>query len=160
MISYNSAKGLVETTDPEIDKPIYRRPGFDGITPLGGMDEKIAAFTRKAREDEGLTRAELAPLLGLSVPVYGRYERAFSKMHVTRMIHLCEILGFMPLEMIFEAAPHLLGRTPEEAADHLELAKLVLALPHDTTRDLLALVKRMVTQQQAADAIAAKGEGG
>ncbi len=79
-------------------------------------------------------------------------------MHVTRMIHLCEILGFMPLDMIYEAAPHLLGRTPEEASDHLALAKLVLALPHDTTRDLLALVKRMVTQQQAADAIPAKGE--
>jgi len=62
-------------------------------------------------------------------------------------------------DMIYEAAPHLLGRTPEEAADHLELAKLVLALPHDTTRDLLALVKRMVTQQKAADAIAAKSEG-
>lgn len=158
MISYRSAKGLVETTDPEIDKPVYRRPGFDGITSLGEMDKRIATYLRKAREDEGLTRGDLAPLLGLSIPVYGRYERAFSKMHVTRMIHLCEILGFMPLDMIYEAAPHLLGRTPEEASDHLALAKLVLALPHDTTRDLLALVKRMVTQQQAADAIAAKGE--
>lgn len=155
MSTYKSAKGLVETTDPEIDKPIYRRPGFDGITTLGEMDEKIAAFLRKAREDEGLTRADLSPLLGLSVPVYGRYERAFSKMHVTRMIHLCEILGFMPIEMLFEAAPHLWGRTPEEAEDRLELAKLMAALPHDTTRDLLALVKRMVAQQKAADAATA-----
>ncbi|CAH2398865.1 hypothetical protein MES4922_20331 [Mesorhizobium ventifaucium] len=37
-------------------------------------------------------------MLGLSMQVYGRYERAFSKLHVTRMIHLCEILGFMPME--------------------------------------------------------------
>jgi hypothetical protein len=29
------------------------------------------------------------------------------------------------------------------------------ALPHDTTRDLLALVKRMVAQQKAADAATA-----
>ncbi|RUV54587.1 transcriptional regulator, partial [Mesorhizobium sp. M1A.F.Ca.IN.022.02.1.1] len=91
----------------------------------------------------------------LSVPVYGRYERAFSKMHVTRMIHLCEILGFMPVEMLFAAAPHLWGQTPEEAEDRLELAKLMAALPHDTTRDLLALVKRMVAQQKAADAATA-----
>ncbi len=66
------------------------------------------------------------------------------------MIHLCEILGFMPIEMLFEAAPHLWGRTPEEAEDRLELAKLMVDLPHDTTRDLLALVKRMVSHQKAA----------
>jgi transcriptional regulator with XRE-family HTH domain len=155
MIEYTSKRGLVETTDPEIDKPIYRRPGFDGIRTMGEMDEKIGAFLRKAREKEGLIRTELAPLLGLSMQVYGRYERAFSKMHVTRMIHLCEILGFMPIEMLFEAAPHLWGRTKEEAEDRLELAKLVASLPHGTTRDLLALVKKMVDLQRAADAGAA-----
>ena len=74
--------------------------------------------------------------------VYGRYERAFSKMHVTRMIHLCEFLGFMPMEMLFSAAPHLWGRTPEEARDTMELAQQVVSLPHGTKRDLLALVKK------------------
>ena len=34
--------GLVETTDPEIDKPIFRRPGFAGIDQLGKMDERIS----------------------------------------------------------------------------------------------------------------------
>jgi hypothetical protein len=71
------------------------------------------------------------------------------------MIHLCEILGFMPIEMLYEAAPHLWGQTPEEAEDRLELAKLMVDLPHDTTRDLLALVKRMVSHQKAADAATA-----
>src|SRR4051812_48529616 len=101
MDAYKNKMELVETIDPEIDKPVFRRPGFEGIKTLGEIDERIATFIRKAREDKDLTRAELAPLLGLSMQVYGRYERAFSKMHVTRMIHLCEILGFMPMEMLF-----------------------------------------------------------
>ncbi len=110
LASYRSSRGLVSTADPEVDKPIYRKPGFDGkITTLGDMEELISAFLKKTREAQGLSRADIAPMLGLSIPVYGRYERAFSKMTVTRMIHLCEILGFMPIDMIFEAAPHLWG---------------------------------------------------
>ena len=102
---------MVETTDPEEDdKPLYRRPGFDGIRSFDERDEIIAAFLKQIREDQGISRAELAPLVGLSVPVYGRYERAFSRMTVTRIIHLGELLGFTPMDMLFEAAPHLWGR--------------------------------------------------
>ncbi len=79
--------------------------------------------------------------MGLSTPVYGRYERAFSKLHVTRMVHICEVLNIMPIEMLYEAAPHLWGKSEEEAKDRVELAKLVADLPHSTTRDLLSLVK-------------------
>lgn len=154
--AYKNKMELVETIDPEIDKPVFRRPGFEGIKTFGEVDERIAAFIRKAREDKDLTRAELAPLLGLSMQVYGRYERAFSKMHVTRMIHLCEILGFMPMDMLFSAAPHLWGRTPEEARDTMELAQQVVSLPHGTKRDLLALVKKMVALERAADGAAAE----
>ncbi|MBA8907474.1 helix-turn-helix transcriptional regulator [Aminobacter ciceronei] len=163
MDGYKNKMELVETIDPEIDKPVFRRPGFEGIKTLGEIDERIATFIRKAREDKDLTRAELAPLLGLSMQVYGRYERAFSKMHVTRMIHLCEILGFMPMEMLFSAAPHLWGRTPEEARDTMELAQQVVSLPHGTKRDLLALVKKMVDLERTAGtapADAPKGNGG
>lgn len=163
MVAYKEKMGLVETTDPEIENPVCRRPGFEGIVPLGELDERIAKFVRKARENQGLTRAELAPLLGLSMQVYGRYERAFSKMHVTRMIHLCEILGFMPMEMLFSTAPHLWGETLEEARDNMELAQLVVSLPHATKRDLLALVRKMVDLERAAGAApgeAKKGNGG
>ncbi|RWB25770.1 helix-turn-helix domain-containing protein [Mesorhizobium sp.] len=139
MDAYKNKMELVETIDPEIDKPVFRRPGFESIKTLGEIDERIAQFIRKAREDKDLTRAELAPLLGLSMQVYGRYERALSKMHVTRMIHLC---GFMPMEMLFSSAPHLWGRTPEEARDTVELAQQVVSLPHGTKRDLLALVRK------------------
>jgi transcriptional regulator with XRE-family HTH domain len=153
--SYKSARGLVETTDPENDgKSLFRRPGFDGIRTFGEMDEIIAAFLKQIREDQGLPRADFAPLVGLSVPVYGRYERAFSRMTVTRMIHLCELLGFMPIDMLFEAAPHLWGRTQEEAEDRRTLTKLIERLPQDTMRDLIRLLQRMVPGEKTADAVA------
>lgn len=152
LASYRSSRGLVSTADPEVDKAIYRKPGFGGeITSLGHMEELISAFLKKTREAQGLSRADVAPMLGLSIPVYGRYERAFSKMTVTRMIHLCEILGFMPIDMIFEAAPHLWGRTSEEAEDCLTLARILRRLPNGTTRDLIRLLQRMIPDDDESD---------
>ncbi|MBP1848326.1 transcriptional regulator with XRE-family HTH domain [Rhizobium petrolearium] len=147
LTSYKISRGLVETTDPELEnKPICRRPGFDGITSLGEMEERISAFLKRAREREGLTRGELAPMLGLSESVYGRYERAFSKMTVTRMIHLCELLGFTPMDMIFDAAPHLWGRTEEEARDRLTIAHLLRNIPTDTLRDLIRILTKLAPE--------------
>lgn len=47
------------------------------------------------------------------------------------MIHRCELLGFMPTDMLFEVAPHLWGRTQEEAEDRRTLTKLIERLPQD-----------------------------
>ena len=142
-VVYEEKAGLVETTDPEIDKPIFRRPGFSGIDQLGVMDERISAFLMKARRDTGLTREEVARFLGLSTQVFGRYEKAISKLHVTRLVHLSEVLGFHPMELVYAAAPHLFGKTPEQAADQIMLAKLVWALPHSTVGTLIKLVDEM-----------------
>ncbi|MEY9103721.1 transcriptional regulator with XRE-family HTH domain [Sinorhizobium fredii] len=152
--SYKSARDLVETTDPELERPVYRKPGFDGIETSHEMDERISAFLKNTREAKGLSRAELAQLLGLSVSVYGRYERSESRMTVPRLIHLCELMGFMPIDMIFSAAPHLWGKTPEEAEDRLTLTKIIERLPHDTMRDLIRLLKRMTPGEPSADTLA------
>ncbi|WP_426289740.1 helix-turn-helix transcriptional regulator (plasmid) [Ensifer adhaerens] len=146
--SYKSARDLVETTDPELERPVYRRPGFDGIQTSHEMDERISAFLKNTREAKDLSRAELAQMLGLSVSVYGRYERSESRMTVPRLIHLCELMGFMPTDMIFATAPHLWGETPEEAEDRMKLTKLVERLPHDTMRDLIRLLERMMPAEQ------------
>ncbi|WP_312887732.1 helix-turn-helix domain-containing protein [Mesorhizobium caraganae] len=142
-VPYEEKAGLVETSDPEIDKPIFRRSGFAGIDQLGEMDERISAFLLKARRDVGLTREELARLLGLSTQVFGRYEKAISKLHVTRLVHLSEILGFHPMELVYAAAPHLFGKTPEEAEDQIKLAKLIWTLPPSTVSALVHLVDEM-----------------
>ncbi|YCI06354.1 helix-turn-helix domain-containing protein (plasmid) [Ensifer sp. D2-11] len=150
-----SARGLVEVADPEFDRPVFRQPGFDGTLTAKEMDEKISAWLKKTREAKGISRADLAHLLGLSVSVYGRYERGSeARMSIPRLIHLCEIMGFMPLDMISDAAPHLWGKTPEEAEDRMTLMRLIERLPPDTMRDLIRLLRRMTPGEPAADAVA------
>jgi len=149
-----SARGLVEVADPEFDRPVFRQSGFDGILSAKEMDEKISAWLKKTREAKGISRADLAHLLGLSVSVYGRYERGSeARLSIPRLIHLCEIIGFMPLDMIFDAAPHLWGKTPEEAEDRKTLTKIVESLPHETIRDLIRLMKRMTPGEPSTDAV-------
>jgi transcriptional regulator with XRE-family HTH domain len=145
---YIAEAGLEETRDPKIEKPIYRRRGFDGIATVADMDEQIAVAVRKAREGKKLTRAQLAPLLGLSEQVYGRYERSVSKLHVTQMIHLSELLDMSPLDLLFAAAPHLWGGTVEEAEERHRLIKLAEGLPRDTLKTVLTLLEAIGDLQQ------------
>lgn len=138
--AYRAKQGLSETSDPEIDRPLSRKPGFNGIRSLADMDTAISEFLRDARKQQDLTREELAQLLGLSGQVYGRYERAFSKMHVTRMIHLSELLGFKPIEMIYAAAPHLFGDTENESRNRIALMRLMSKMRPEAVESLLKLI--------------------
>jgi transcriptional regulator with XRE-family HTH domain len=135
--------GLVEASDPEIAKPIFRRPGFERITTFDEMEKILSAILRKKREEKHLNREQLAMLLGLSGSVFARYERAVSKLHVTRLVHLAEVLGTSPVEMIYAAAPHLFGQTPQEAHAKMELINRILLLPERTTSVLFKLVEEL-----------------
>ncbi|WP_433762920.1 helix-turn-helix domain-containing protein [Brucella anthropi] len=151
-LDYSNEHSLEKTNDPEIDKPVFRRPGFNGISTFEEIDHRLAKYLREAREKAGLKQADFAPLIGLSTPVYGRYERAFSKLHVTRMIHICEVLGVMPIDVLYEAAPHLWGNSEEEAKERVELAKLLANLPYSMLRDLLPVVRTLSNLQSEIDA--------
>ncbi|WP_325052480.1 helix-turn-helix domain-containing protein [Sinorhizobium meliloti] len=86
--------GLQQVNDPDVDKPVYRLPPPDGrITLSAGLEERISASIREARERRNLSRSKLAPLPGLSEAVYARYETSVSRPTVGRLIHLCEVLG-------------------------------------------------------------------
>lgn len=153
LTEYKNTMGLVETTDEEVKRPLFRRPGHDGeIASFKEIEEKLSAFLRQRREESGLTRAEFASLYGLSTSVYGRYERGFSNLTVGRMIHLCELLGFTPLELIYSAAPHLYGATREEAEDRFKLAQLVDSCPPSTVRVIIILVEEMMARMNAGTA--------
>jgi len=144
---------LVEERDAENDSPIYRRPGFEGVTTLGDMDSRIGEALREAREKQGLTRPHLAPLLGLATQVYGRYERGEAKLHVTRLVHLSELLDCSPLDVLFSAAPHLWGDTREEADIRMRLMKHIEQLPLDKARLLLGVVESFLALQPQRDEI-------
>jgi transcriptional regulator with XRE-family HTH domain len=138
--AYIEKHGLVETTDDEIEKPFYRKPGFDGIRSFAEMEQIFSQLIREKRDNHNLNRAQAAMMVGLHEQIFARYERAFSKLTVTRLIHLAEILEFSPIELIYAAAPHLFGDTKEEARDKMELVLRILDMPASTTHSLLQLI--------------------
>jgi transcriptional regulator with XRE-family HTH domain len=143
--------GLVKTTDPENEKPVYRREGFDKIATFEELDSKVGEALRKCRQHKKLSRAELSTLVGLSEQVYGRYERNASKMHVSRLIHLSEVLGTSPLGMLYTAAPHLWGATKDEADLRFRMMELLEDLPIETMKSVAALVEKLSDLQRIAD---------
>ncbi len=152
--SYIEKTGLVETHDPEIDNPIFRQGGFDAPPQFAEIDLRIGEFLRLERERRGLTRADLAPLVGLTTQVYGRYERGEAKLNVTRLVHLSEILGFSPLALLFVAAPHLWGHSEKEVDVRSQLMGHVERLPIDKAKLLLGIVDAFLVLNPHSD-----GEG-
>nr|WP_153423349.1 helix-turn-helix transcriptional regulator [Sinorhizobium medicae] len=140
---YINSRELVETTDPDFQRPLYRQKGFDGIVSFGEIDAKLSAFLLDERAKTGLTQSDFATLAGLARVVYSRYELNISRLTVSRMIHLSELLGFLPMQMIHAAAPHLYGKDPQEADDRVELFRLIHDLPHDTIRSLIGIVGQL-----------------
>lgn len=144
---YIEEQGLVETTDEESEKPIYRKPGFEGIRSFGEMEQIFSQFIREHRDAKRLNRAQMGTMVGLHETIFARYERAFSKLQATRLIHLCEILDCSPVEMIHAAAPHLFGETRKEADDKLKLMLRILDMPPSTASSLLGMIEGLVGER-------------
>lgn len=106
-----SDRGLQQVNDPDVDKPVYRLPPPDGRIRLSAALERISASIREARERRNLSRSKLAPLLGITEAVYARYEASVSRLTVGRLIHLCEVLGASPEELLAPAAHHCGAKT-------------------------------------------------
>jgi transcriptional regulator with XRE-family HTH domain len=133
--------GLVETDDSEVDKPIYRKPGFDGVRSLLDMEKALSRFLRERRDALNLNREQVGMMIGIHQEIYARHERAGAKLRVTRLLHLAELLGFSPFEAIYAAAPQFLGDSEEEAAVKNKLVRRILDLPPATAQNLLMLVE-------------------
>ena len=52
--TYIDRHGLVETEDSEAGKPIWRKPGFDGIRGLLEIEEELSRFLRDVLAIEGV----------------------------------------------------------------------------------------------------------
>ncbi|PDS61821.1 transcriptional regulator [Rhizobium anhuiense] len=138
--------GLQQIDDPLIGKSIYRKP-FDGQIILSAeLEGKISIGLRQARDRRRLARKKLATMLGLSERVYERYENNVSRLTVSRLVHLCEVLGASPEEMLSPAAPHLWGKTDTAAALLLTSIEKLRTFDEETLRDVLSLLSRIESQ--------------
>ena len=141
--TYLDKHGLVETTDSEVDKPIWRKPAFNGVRSLLEMEEELSRFLRERRDALNLNREQVGMMIGIHQEIYARHERAGAKLRVTRLLHLAELLGFSPVEAIYAAAPQFFGDSQEEAAVKNKLVKRILDLPAATAQNLLMLVEEL-----------------
>jgi transcriptional regulator with XRE-family HTH domain len=141
--TYIDKHGLVETNDSEVDKPIYRKPGFDGVRGLLEMEEEISRYLRERRDAQNLNREQVGMMVGLHHEIYARHERAGAKLRVTRLLHLAELLDFSPIEALYAAAPHLFGDSEQEAEVKLKLMMRMLDLPASTAQHLLMMIEEL-----------------
>ncbi|MEZ5784588.1 MAG: helix-turn-helix transcriptional regulator [Rhizobiaceae bacterium] len=149
--TYIDKHGLVETTDSEVDKPIWRKPGFEGVRSLLDMEKELSRFLRERRDALNLNREQVGMMIGIHQEIYARHERAGAKLRVTRLLHLAELLGFSPIEAIYAAAPQFFGDSQEEAAVKNKLVNRILDLPTATAQNLLMLVEEL-SPDDATDA--------
>jgi len=141
--TYIDKHGLVETNDSEVDKPIWRKPGFGGVRSLLEMEEEISRYLRERRDALNLNREQVGMMVGLHHEIYARHERAGAKLRATRLIHLAELLDFSPIEALYAAAPHLFGEDEQEANVKLKLILRMLDLPASTAQHLLMMIEEL-----------------
>ena len=141
--TYIDRLGLVETADSEVDKPIWRRPGFNGVRSLLEMEEELSRFLRERRDALNLNREQVGMMVGLHQEIYARHERAGAKLRVTRLLHLAELLDFSPVEAVYAAAPHLFGDSEQEAEIKMKLIMRMLDLPSSTAQHLLMMIEEL-----------------
>jgi len=141
--TYIDRRGLVETTDSEVEKSIWRRPGFNGVRSLLEMEEELSRFLRERRDALNLNREQVGMMVGLHHEIYARHERAGAKLRVTRLLHLAELLDFSPVEAVYAAAPHLFGDSGEEAEVKMKLIMRMLDLPSSTAQHLLMMIEEL-----------------
>lgn len=150
--TYIDRYGLVETTDSEVDKPIYRKPGFNGVRSLLEMEEELSRYLRERRDAQNLNREQVGMMVGLHHEIYARHERAGAKLRVTRLLHLAELLDFSPIEALYAAAPQIFGDTEQEAEVKLKLMMRMLDLPASTAQHLLMMIEELSPDSSAENA--------
>lgn len=148
--TYIDRRGLVETNDSEVDKPIWRKPGFNGVRSLLEIEEELSRYLRERRDAQNLNREQVGMMVGLHQEIYARHERAGAKLRVARLIHLAELLDFSPIEALYAAAPHLFGESEQEADVKLKLMLRMLDLPASTAQHLLMTIEELAPDVDAA----------
>ncbi|MBD9524447.1 helix-turn-helix domain-containing protein [Ensifer sp. ENS02] len=150
--------GLQQVEDPQIGKPIYRKP-IDGRVILSAeLEGQISSSLREARDRRRLARKKVATLLGLSERVYERYENNVSRLTVGRLVHLCEVLGASPEEILSSPARHLWGETETCAELLLASIEKLRSFDEETLRDVLSLLNH-IESQTTIDSNGGEGDG-
>lgn len=109
--AYIDRHGLVETMDPAVNKPIHRKPGFNGVISLSAMEDNLSRFLRQKRDAQKLNRKQVGTMIGIHHEIYARHERGAARLTMTRLLHLAELLDFSPSRPCMPLPRNSLART-------------------------------------------------
>lgn len=105
------------------------------------LEKKIGAAILVLRSERGMFRTQLASLLGMKETGVRRHETGKTKLSVSRLIQLCEVLDANPVEVLYSAAPHLFGRTEEGAAQMMTMIKILSRLDEEAMTSIFKVIR-------------------
>lgn len=76
---------------------------------------KVYEILRGLREDNDLTQAQIAEVLGTSQTMYARYERGANEMPIRHLVTLCHFYNV--------SADYFLGTTPDQRRKRKKASK-------------------------------------
>ena len=120
---YIDDQGLVETSDEESEKPIYRRPGFEGIRGFREIEKIFSHFIREHREAKRLNRAQVGMMVGLHETIFARYERAFSKLQRSGAMQSAISTSSTSFRSLSRQASHGITVLPQQMIANRRLAR-------------------------------------
>lgn len=105
------------------------------------LEKKIGAAIHGLRNDRGMFRTHLASQLGMKETGVRRHETGKTKLSVSRLIQLCEVLDANPVEVLCSVAPHLFGRTDESALQMTTMIKILSRLNEDALTSVFKVIR-------------------
>lgn len=101
------------------------------------INQNIGAAIAKQRKACGMTQAQLAECLELSIDAISRLERGNIALSVARLVELAEIFNCETIDLLDEAS-----NRPRDQARKLEV--LLAQLDDFKRQDLLKLIEKMI----------------
>ncbi|MCA1868472.1 helix-turn-helix transcriptional regulator [Agrobacterium genomosp. 3] len=105
------------------------------------LDKRIGAALLELRNDREIFRTQLASRLGMKETGVRRHETGKTKLSVSRLIELCEVLDANPIEILCPVAPHLFGRTDEGAVQMVAMIKILSRLNEEALTSIFKVIR-------------------
>jgi len=105
------------------------------------LEKKIGAAIHGLRSDRGMFRTQVALRLGMKETGVRRHETGKTKLSVSRLIQICEVLDANPVEVLCSVAPHLFGRTEEGALQMTTMIKILSRLNDEALTSVFKVIR-------------------
>ncbi|MCM2294794.1 helix-turn-helix domain-containing protein [Allorhizobium sp. BGMRC 0089] len=136
MDRFQSDNSLIPVFEGKTNRETFRKVPFGQVLTLDEIEQRLRAQLRYQRERKGVKIVQLANFVGITANVFRRYECDDANMSVSRMLHVCEILSINPIDLIFDSAPHLWGKSYESALNVKDIVSLILDMEENDLRTI------------------------